>query len=102
MGKGLAGGRESERNRGEQSEEESSQVHYLFPMATVSTKQAPAEEGEKSLTITGNCKFLLLHNIEYFSYKNEKLGEIPGGPVVRTLCFHNRGHGFDPCPWLRN
>lgn len=86
----------------EQSEEESSQVHYLFPMAAVSTKQAPAEEGEKPLTITGNCKFLLLHNIEYFSYKNEKLGEIPGGPVLRTLCFHNRGHGFDPCPWLRN
>ena len=70
-------------------------------MATVSTKQAPAEEGEKSLTITGNCKFLLLHNIEYFSYKNEKLGEIPGGPVVRTLCFHNRGHGFDPCPLVK-
>ena len=70
MGKGLAGGRESERNREEQSEEESSQVHHLFPTATVSTKQAPAEEGEKPLTITGNCKFLLLHNIEYFSYKN--------------------------------
>ena len=39
----------------------------------------------RNLTITGNCKFLLLQNIEYFSYKNEKLGEFPGGPVVRTL-----------------
>ena len=26
--------------------------------------------------------------------------ELPGGPVVRTLCFHCRGHGFDP--WSRN
>ena len=35
-----------------------------------------------------------------FSLKNRwpegKLREFPGGPVVRTLCFHCRGHGFDP------
>ena len=23
--------------------------------------------------------------------------DFPGGPVVSTLCFHCRGHGFDPC-----
>ena len=34
-----------------------------------------------------------------------KVREFPGGPVVRTLCFHCRGHGFDPwtkiphAPW---
>ena len=22
-------------------------------------------------------------------------GDFPGGPVVKTLCFHSRGHGFD-------
>ena len=22
--------------------------------------------------------------------------DFPGGPVVKTLCFHCRGHGFDP------
>ena len=27
-------------------------------------------------------------------------GDFPGGPVVGTLCFHCRGHGFDP--WLGN
>ena len=28
--------------------------------------------------------------------KIHSLGEFPGGPVVRTPCFHCRGHGFDP------
>ena len=27
-------------------------------------------------------------------------GEFPGGPVVRALRFHCRGHGFDP--WSGN
>ena len=22
--------------------------------------------------------------------------DFPGGPAVKTLCFHRRGHGFDP------
>ena len=26
--------------------------------------------------------------------------DFPGGPVVQTLSFHFRGHGFDP--WLGN
>ena len=26
--------------------------------------------------------------------------DFPGGPVVKTPCFHCRGHGFDP--WLGN
>ena len=32
--------------------------------------------------------------------KYRHLREFPGGPVVKTLCFHCRDHGFDP--WLRN
>ena len=27
--------------------------------------------------------------------------DFPGGPVVKTLCFQCRGHGFDPC-WGKN
>ena len=23
-------------------------------------------------------------------------GDFPGDPVVKTLCFHSWGHGFDP------
>ena len=31
----------------------------------------------------------------------ENMGrDFPGGPVVKTPCFHYRGHGFDP--WLGN
>ena len=29
-----------------------------------------------------------------------KIRDFPGGPVVKTLCFHCRGQGFDP--WLGN
>ena len=32
--------------------------------------------------------------------KIHTLGEFPGGPVVRTLHFDCRGHGFDP--WSKN
>lgn len=28
------------------------------------------------------------------------MGEFPAGPVVRTICFHCQGPGFDP--WLEN
>ena len=31
---------------------------------------------------------------------NESQWVFPGGPVVRALCFHCRGHGFDP--WSGN
>ena len=30
------------------------------------------------------------------NFKNFKFWEFPGGPVVRTPCFHCRGHGFNP------
>ena len=29
-------------------------------------------------------------------YLRSYLGDFSGGPVVKTLCFHFRGHGFDP------
>ena len=33
------------------------------------------------------------------SFKEEAT-DFPGGPVVKTPCFHCGGHGFDP--WLGN
>ena len=40
----------------------------------------------------------------YAGYTNEIYlsvsWELPGGPVVKTQCFHHREHGF--APWLRN
>ena len=29
-------------------------------------------------------------------FKDLKILDFPGGPVVKTLRFHCRGHGFDP------
>ena len=29
-----------------------------------------------------------------------RVGDFPGGPVVRAVCFQCRGHRFDP--WLGN
>ena len=34
------------------------------------------------------------------NYKQKSCQDFSGGPVVKTLCFHCRGHGFDP--WLGN
>ena len=28
--------------------------------------------------------------------------DFPGGPVVKTLCFQCRGHGFDPWSWNKD
>ena len=36
--------------------------------------------------------------IGYLILKNS-FRDFPGGPMVKTLCFHYRGHGFDP--WSR-
>ena len=36
----------------------------------------------------------LLQEIKVF--KTSDLGDFPGGPVVKTPCFHCLGHGFDP------
>ena len=38
-------------------------------------------------------KFFLLFALVYF---NLTAREFPGGPVVRILCLHCKGHGFDP------
>ena len=32
--------------------------------------------------------------------RNDNVGDFPGSPVVKTPCFHCRGHGFNP--WSRN
>ena len=34
------------------------------------------------------------------SSKKKGGGDFPGGPVIKTLCFHGRGHEFDP--WTGN
>ena len=49
--------------------------------------------------------FLMIITIDYTKIVKIRilkihLQEFPGGPVVRTPCFHCRGHGFDP--WLGN
>ena len=31
----------------------------------------------------------------YSQIKKSKIGQFPDGPVVKTLCFHCQGHGFD-------
>ena len=33
-----------------------------------------------------------------FRSKNEPFRDFPGGPVVKTLCFHCREYRFDPWP----
>ena len=34
------------------------------------------------------------------TFKRVHIRDYPGGLLVKTLCFHCRGHGFDP--WLGN
>ena len=34
------------------------------------------------------------------AFKMSKTGDLPGGPLVRTQCFHYKGHRFDP--WSGN
>ena len=41
--------------------------------------------------------FYLLSTLDV---QNKAFGDFPGGPVVRTPCFHCCGHGFDP--WSGN
>ena len=42
--------------------------------------------------------YLLVDGCPRTNVEKFKFWECPGGPVVRTPCFHSRGHGFDP--WL--
>ena len=37
-------------------------------------------------------------NVVQYHHKKCLDWDFPGGPVVKTLCFHCRGRGFDP--WL--
>ena len=37
---------------------------------------------------------------EELGHEREGFGEFPGGPLVRTLCFHCQGPRFNP--WLGN
>ena len=40
----------------------------------------------------------ILQSQEMFStFFKDSLGDFPGGPEVKNLRFHCRGHGFDPC-----
>ena len=43
----------------------------------------------------------LTQDTMWVNLKNKMLSrDFPGGPVVKTPCFHCRGHWFDP--WLGN
>ena len=52
----------------------------------------------KKLSSRGNFELLgRYHEPSSPSLFEKKFcGEFPGGPVVRALCFHCRGQGFDP------
>ena len=39
-------------------------------------------------------------NMHFTSLIESGLREFPGGPVVKILCFHYQGPGFNP--WLGN
>ena len=43
---------------------------------------------------------LQLRSRGIFCLNGNRLGDFPGSPVIRTLCFHCRQHGFDP--WSGN
>ena len=48
-----------------------------------------------------DIRFEMLHyNGRALSVESQSSGYFPGGPVVKTLHFHCKGHGFDP--WLGN
>jgi len=36
------------------------------------------------------------HKFGYVRGYRERDGDLPGGPVVKNLCFHYRKHGFIP------
>ena len=46
-------------------------------------------------TAAQNDLYFYASNISVNSFKN-LCWEFPGGPVVRALHFHCRGHGFNP------
>ena len=41
--------------------------------------------------------FVIKYNNVPKPYKKKRGRDFPGGPVVKTLSFHCRGHGFNPC-----
>ena len=56
---------------------------------------------EKKKNNNNNWKkksYVLILRVAHF--KKLALRDFPCGPVVKTLCFHCRGHRFDP--WLGN
>ena len=50
-------------------------------------------------TPTQYCKVISLQLNKNKLRKKYIYREFPGSPVVRTLRFHSRRHGFNPCAW---
>ena len=50
-------------------------------------------------TPTQYCKAISLHLNKNKLRKKYIYREFPSSPVVRTLRFHSRRHGFNPCAW---
>ena len=46
-----------------------------------------------SMTFFVNLKIIQLKAFLFYFFR--KLRELPGGPVIRDLCFHCKGHGFN-------
>ena len=47
-----------------------------------------------------SCQQPTVSPVRHIVVLRQAVREFPGGPVVRTLCFHCRGHRFEP--WLGN
>ena len=58
------------------------------------------EHSKPPVTCPREMEFQELPDREFNIIVLERLRDFPGGPVVKTPCFHFRGHGFDP--WSGN
>ena len=85
-------------------------VEKDLTMTTTTTSTNKTKTAESYLIIINNFDIVFKLNSccfeeerKYFSIRNftfktkvHKPGDFPGGPVVKTLNFHHRGHRFDP------
>ena len=61
--------------------------------------QGRSNEVTSLSTERNNCQPETLYPVRIYLKSGGKR-DFPGGPVVKILCFHFRGHGFNP--WSGN